>query len=524
MNSHSISDQSKWFIRTNLGETRGPFTALQITELLANRKITVGTYISKTAAGPFKILTEFPEFSSPIGPPPLLLVNESKANYLQGKSLVVIACALTSILGLGMLLLAFPWSTPRAETKNPSPPNSLTQSRSDAEANSQNSRNNEGQSSDSQNSVASVGSNSSSSAKKPESPSKSLPTFEEVVSQTEKSVCLIQATSGSSGSGFLIDADKIMTNRHVIDGMMIDEIEILFPNNASLASRKLSAKVLYEDPKLDVAILKIPSVSTPPLTLGDDDTGRVRRGMDVVAIGSPGVQIVSGRTIENAVSRGLLSSETIIDGIKYYQASIALNPGNSGGPILDMSGTVVGMVTLKDTSVEGMAFAVPCYSLREIFQSLNVRSKDLEGINLERLNQEHDARVIVNRTTDLLVYDIERLGEMTENIFEGITEFNLEVDSAFAVAREIDWRKDHRGYASLESITTASIKKISASKHLNASVRLKIAELWGLSRELHGYVTSPRGSLNSLKNKLTEIQDKAIRLRSELNALLDFRQ
>jgi hypothetical protein len=53
---------------------------------------------------------------------------------------------------------------------------------------------------------------------------------------------------------------------------------------------------------------------------------------------------------------------------------------------------------------------------------------------------------------------------------------------------------------------------------------LKIAELWGLSRELHGYVTSPRGSLNSLKNKLTEIQDKPIRLRSELNTLLDFRQ
>lgn len=512
MNPHSMPDQPKWFIRTNLGETRGPFTAFQIADLLSNRMIAVSTLISKSAAGPFKILTEYPEFALPTSPPPLLVENQTKSHPISLNSLRLIVSASTVALVLSFLLITYSFSNSRSRTTSPTqseqetslrPPNHDLQSKNSPDQHINDKTD-------------------SAQFSEPTHPSSPSLTFEEVISRTEKSVCRIQSTTGGGGSGFLIDTDKVMTNRHVVDGMLVDEIEVSFPNNTSLANRKLSAIVLYEDPKLDVAILKIPTISTPPLTFSDDVAGRVRRGMDIVSIGSPGVQIVTGQTIENAVSRGLLSSETIIDGVEYYQASIAINPGNSGGPILDLNGTVVGMVTLKDISVEGMAFAVPVYSLRDIYDTLRVQNIAPTEIALERLNQEHDARVIINRTTELLVYDLIRLGELVGNISEGITDFNLEVDTAFAAARELDWRKDHRGYATLESITGSSIKRISTSKHLSENTRLKIGELWGLSREVHGYVVSPRGSVNTLKNKLIEIEDKALRLRSELNTLFDF--
>lgn len=526
MNPHSSSEQAKWFIRTNLGEIRGPFTALQIAELVATRQIAASTPVSRTTTGPFRTLAEFTELSSPTSPPPLAPTNTTETKRLPLHFLSILAFALTSLLGLGVLLTVFNWSSSDSQTSmpvpsTPAPP--VSHSLLVGDENSPKTQYNERQEEDPQDRNASVESNNLLAVETPEPEARSPLNFEDVVAQAEKSVCRIQATGIGGGSGFLIDTDVIMTNRHVVDCMLVDEIEVSFPNNPSISNSKLSAKIIYEAPKLDVAILRVPSVSAPSLAIGDYVAGRVRRGLDVVAIGNPGVQIVTGQTIENAVSRGLLSSETTIDGIKYYQASIAVNPGNSGGPILNLSGDVVGMVTLKDTSVEGMAFAVPCYSLREIVETLAAKGA-ADGIYLERINQEHDARVTVNRTTELLVYDTTRLGEIVGNIYEGITDFNLEVNSAFKVARELDLQKDHSGYNALESITVSSIKKIATSKLLNENTRLKIAELRGLSRELHQYAISPRGSVNSLKHKLTEIEGKAVRIRNELNILLDFGQ
>lgn len=522
MNLNSIPEQSKWFIRTTRGETRGPFTGQQIAELIATEKITVSTPISRTAGGPFRTLTEFPELATPTSPPPIAPTNDSITKHLPRNIVFLIACAFTSLFGLSILITVLTSSKSDSKTSHASP--DRPHSHSDRDVNDFTSQENVRLKEDLQDSNSSVGSHTPPALETKESNPSPPSTFEDVVAKTEKSVCRIQAEGIGGGSGFLIDIDKVMTNKHVVDCMLGDEIEVSFPNNPSISSGKLPAKVVYEDRKLDVAILKIPSVSAPPLSIGSDTTGRIRRGLDVVAIGSPGVQIVTGQTIENAVSRGLLSSETIIDGIVYYQASIAINPGNSGGPILDLNGDVVGMVTLKDTSVEGMAFAVPCFSLREIAKTFNIQFNPLDKMSLERLEQEHDARVITNRITELLVYDLVRLSEIVGNTIEGITDFNLEANTALSAARDLDWQKDHSGYVALESITVSSIKKIAAAKQLNENVRLKIAELWGLSRELHGYVISPRGSVNSLKNKITEIQDKAVRLRSELNTLLDFGQ
>jgi S1-C subfamily serine protease len=346
-----------------------------------------------------------------------------------------------------------------------------------------------------------------------------LSTFEDVVTLTEKSVCLIQGKA-SSGSGFLIDTDKVMTNRHVVDSMLVDEIKVLFTSDESIATKALDAKIIYEDPNLDVAILKIQPIKTRPLEIDSETRDSFRRGRDVIAIGSPGVKIVSG-TLENAVSRGLLSSQTTIDGIDYYQASISINPGNSGGPILAMDGKVLGMITLRDNTVEGIAFAIPAHSLLDILNTPDQDFRTLTGEQLARLNTEHDARTIVNRVTLLLVANSIRLENIVENIRAGIEKQNFTVDQAFDFAIELDAGNREQRRDTLESITAPIIPKISSSKLLGENVRAKIAELWSVYKEIRSYADSPRGSANSMRQKSLELGDKWIRLRNELGALLN---
>jgi hypothetical protein len=311
-----------------------------------------------------------------------------------------------------------------------------------------------------------------------------------------------------------------MTNRHVIEGVLVDEIEVLFPSDPNLSTKGLTAQILYEDDKLDVAILKIPSIKSTPLVIDRETKGRFRRGRDIIAIGSPGVSRQTSLTLKNAVSRGLLSSEMSFDGIEYYQASISINLGNSGGPILDLTGKVVGMVTLKGATVEGIAYAVPAYSLIDIIDSPDINPQSLDEKSLELINKQHDARVITQRISRLTIAKLIRFETYVGNVFKGINEHNLEAQQAFDLAGEIDAQSDHSMYDKLEAMTSRSIPKISSSRFLDNSVRVKIAELWGIFRETRRYAEMPEGSANSMRIKVMELKDRFIRIRNELDALL----
>ncbi len=88
---------------------------------------------------------------------------------------------------------------------------------------------------------------------------------------------------------------------------------------------------------------------------------RFVKGEDITVIGNPGLgdEIV----LENAISRGVMSSRTVLDGQDYLQLSIAINPGNSGGPVFDSAGRVIGVATLKSTKAEALAFCIPIEDL-----------------------------------------------------------------------------------------------------------------------------------------------------------------
>ncbi len=111
--------------------------------------------------------------------------------------------------------------------------------------------------------------------------------------------------------------------------------------------------LISQDRERDLAFFAVKS-DLPPLPLAD--TFAFRKGEEVTAIGNPGGP---DQILENAISRGVLSTKTVINGEEYYQLNIAVNPGNSGGPVLDPYGRVIGVVTLKSTDKEAVAYCIP---------------------------------------------------------------------------------------------------------------------------------------------------------------------
>jgi S1-C subfamily serine protease len=179
----------------------------------------------------------------------------------------------------------------------------------------------------------------------------------EIVQRYESSVALIKGKKGS-GTGFIARPGIIATNSHVIDGERVKDLEVRFPSAPEKQQGPYPAKVIYQDKDRDLALLRV-ATDLAPVRVAEKY--KFRKGEDVTVIGNPGV---GGQMIlENAISRGIVSSMTKINQHSFLQLGIAINPGNSGGPVFDPKGRVIGVVTLKTTQQEGLAFAVPAEDL-----------------------------------------------------------------------------------------------------------------------------------------------------------------
>ena len=173
--------------------------------------------------------------------------------------------------------------------------------------------------------------------------------------------------SQAQGSGFVYDEDgHIVTNYHVIEGA--SSISVTFADGS-----KYSAKVVGSDPSTDLAVLKVdaPSTKLHPLTLGDSSALQVGDG--VVAIGSPfGLEETVTSGIVSALNRDISSanSYTIPNAI---QTDAAINHGNSGGPLLNLSGQVIGVTTQIESESggnDGVGFAIPSNAIRSVVSQI----------------------------------------------------------------------------------------------------------------------------------------------------------
>ena len=202
----------------------------------------------------------------------------------------------------------------------------------------------------------------------PEAESLSL---QEIYEQCIVSVVSITSSSGSStstGTGVILSEDGyIVTNYHVIENGT--RITVLLHDD-----REFSAWIVGSDPATDLAVLKIEADDLTGAQFGDSDVLRV--GDSVVAIGDPlGVELRGTMTdgIVSAINRGVTVNGRSMNLI---QTNAALNSGNSGGPLINSFGQVVGINTMKigtftdKSGVEGLGFAIPSATVKEIVNQI----------------------------------------------------------------------------------------------------------------------------------------------------------
>ena len=154
----------------------------------------------------------------------------------------------------------------------------------------------------------------------------------------------------ASGSGFLISSDGyIVTNHHVIEHA--DDIKVLLSDG-----RTLNAELKGADPSTDIAVLKVFDNNFKALSFTDSD--KLQAGQIAIAIGNPlGLQYSVTAGVVSALGRTLRAKNgRLIDDI--IQTDAALNPGNSGGPLVNSSGYVIGVNTATIPSAQGLCFAV----------------------------------------------------------------------------------------------------------------------------------------------------------------------
>ncbi|MEG3167989.1 trypsin-like peptidase domain-containing protein [Sphingomonas sp. LB3N6] len=211
---------------------------------------------------------------------------------------------------------------------------------------------------------------------------------------------------GSLGSGFIVDASGfVITNNHVVNGA--DRVTVQMSDG-----REFAGRVLGRDPKIDFAVVKIEGQGKfTPIKWGDSD--HIRVGESVFAVGSP-------FGLGNTVTSGIVSARGREIGAGPYddflQVDAAINSGNSGGPLFDSAGRVVGVNTAIFSPTGGnvgIGFAIPAAMARkvalQIAQTGHV-SRGRIGVSLQDLRPEIASEMGSNATKGALIAEVEEGG------------------------------------------------------------------------------------------------------------------
>ncbi|MDE2400886.1 MAG: DegQ family serine endoprotease [Burkholderiales bacterium] len=183
------------------------------------------------------------------------------------------------------------------------------------------------------------------------------------------------------GSGFILSTDGfVLTNAHVIDGA--DEVYVTLTDK-----REYKAKVVGADKRTDVAVVKIDAAKLPAVRIGD--VSRLKVGEWVIAIGTP-------FGLENTVTSGIVSAKARDTGeeVRFIQTDVAVNPGNSGGPLINMRGEVVGInsqILSRSGGFMGISLSIPIDDAIKVANQLRTGGKVIRGrigVQIEPVTKE----------------------------------------------------------------------------------------------------------------------------------------
>jgi serine protease Do len=211
--------------------------------------------------------------------------------------------------------------------------------------------------------------------------------------------------SASLGSGFIVSPDGyILTNAHVIDGANVVNVRLT-------DKREYRAKVVGADKQSDVAVLKIDATGLPTVKIGDPSQSKV--GQWVVAIGSP-------YGFDNTVTSGIISakSRSLPDEnyTPFIQTDVPVNPGNSGGPLFNLNGEVIGinsMIYSQTGGFQGLSFAIPINEAIKVKDELVKTghvSRGRLGVAVQGLNQTLASSFGLARPDGALVSSVDPKG------------------------------------------------------------------------------------------------------------------
>ena len=205
------------------------------------------------------------------------------------------------------------------------------------------------------------------------------------------------------GSGFVISSDGyVLTNAHVVADS--DDVTVRLADN----KREFKAKVVGLDRRTDVAVLKIAATDLPTVTLGNSADLKV--GEWVAAIGSP-------FGFSNTITAGIVSAKgrTLPDEsfVPFIQTDVAVNPGNSGGPLLNLKGEVVGinsMIYSGTGGYMGVSFAIPIEVALDVSKQLQTTgtvSRGRLGVSIQELSKELATSFKLDSATGVLIASVE---------------------------------------------------------------------------------------------------------------------
>ena len=237
-----------------------------------------------------------------------------------------------------------------------------------------------------------------------------LPDFAGLVEQTGPAVVNI-TTAGARraqfpaaqgmGSGFIVSPDGlVLTNAHVVQGA--SEVTVKLTDR-----REFRARVLGADPATDVAVLRIDAKGLPAVKFGDP--ARARVGDWVVAIGSP-------FGFENSVTAGIVSAKgRSLPGdayVPFIQTDVAVNPGNSGGPLFNMAGEVIGInsqIYSRSGGYQGLSFAIPADVVQRVTNQIVASGRASHarlGVSAQPMDQALARSFGLERTEGALIAEV----------------------------------------------------------------------------------------------------------------------